>query len=233
MNRNRYTHLLFFFGLNPLALAHGLLSKNESRHGLSKLVPKQMESKLEELVLKLKEVKGEYESIERENDAMEKAFRDKKDQCKERIYHVEEEIKCLRNDLGSEIVLTETMAYNLRLELKAVDDILHKTKNDESKVRLSYECPVPNNNPYSIHMDIISTTTWTLDVKLDITIKTKCTAVEQIVRETLIQEDGMEHYRREEDKISDEERVEWCKSRHNELQIEFNHKKDPLDEEDT
>jgi hypothetical protein len=190
-----------------------------------------MESKLEELVLKLKEVKGEYESIERENYAMEKAFRDKKDQCKERIYHVEEEIKCLRNELGSEIVLTETMAYHLRLELKALDDILHGTKNDESNVRLSYECPVPNNNPYSIHMDIIP---WSpcISIKLDITIKTKCTAVERIVRETLMQVDGMEHYGREEDKISDEERVEWHRSRYNELGIRFNHKSESVEEEE-
>jgi hypothetical protein len=208
------------------------LSKNEFGHGLRKLVPKEMESKLEELVLKLKEVNSEYESIERENYAMEKAFRDKKDQCKDRIYHVEEEIKCLRNELGSEIVLTETMAYNLRVELKALDDILHKTKNDESKVRLSYECPVPNNNPYSIHMDIIPDSCWSSSIKLDITIKTKCTAVERIVRETFMQVDGMEHYRREEDKISDEERVEWHRSRHNELEIHFNHKSESVEEEE-
>ena len=62
MNRNRYTHLLFFFGLNPLALAHGFLSKNESRHGLSKLVPKQMDitdlHKMNELIEMFQEVAG-------------------------------------------------------------------------------------------------------------------------------------------------------------------------------
>jgi hypothetical protein len=182
-----------------------------------------MESKLEELLLKLTEANGEHRSIEREQRLMEEEFRDKKDKLKGRIYHLEEAIKRLRNELGKEIVLTETMADNLRTELKGLDDILHNTKNDESRVTLSYECPVPNNNPYSIHMNIIPDSSWSSSIKLDITIKTKCTAVERIVREILMQVDGMEHYRREEDKISDEERVRWCISRHNELRIHFNH----------
>ena len=182
-----------------------------------------MESKLEELLLKLTEANHEHACIEREQSLMEEEFRDKKDQSNDRIYHLEEAIKRLRNELGKEIVLTETMATNLRTELKGLDDILHNTTNDESRVTLSYECPVPNNNPYSIHMNIIPDSSWSSSIKLDITIKTKCTAVERIVRETLMQVDGMEHYRREEDKISDEERVEWCRSRHNELRIHFNH----------
>ena len=182
-----------------------------------------MESKLEELLLKLTEANGEHACIESEQSLMEEEFRDKKDKLKERIYHLEEAIKCLRNELGKEIVLTETMATNLRTELKGLDDILHNTTNDESRVTLSYECPVPNNNPYSIHMNIIPDSSWSSSIKLDITIKTKCTAVERIVREILMQVDGMEHYRREEYKISDEERVEWCRSRHNELEIRFNH----------
>ena len=182
-----------------------------------------MESKLEELLLKLTEANHEHACIESEQRLMEEEFRDKKDQSNDRIYHLEEAIKRLRNELGKEIVLTEKMADNLRTELKALDDILHKTKNDESRVTLIYECPVPNNNPYSIHMNIIPDSCWSSSIKLDITIKTKCTAVERIVRETLMQVDGMEHYRREEDKISDEERVEWCRSRHNELEIRFNH----------
>ena len=182
-----------------------------------------MESKLEELLLKLTEANHEHAYIEREQRLMEEEFRDKKDKLKERIYHLEEAIKCLRNELGKEIVLTETMATNLRTELKGLDDILHNTKNDESRVTLIYECPVPNNNPYSIHMNIIPDSCWSSSIKLDITIKTKCTAVERIVRETLMQVDGMEHYGREEDKISDEERVGWCISRHSELRIHFNH----------
>ena len=189
----------------------------------SRSLKKQMESKLEELLLKLTEANHEHACIEREQSLMEEEFRDKKDQSNDRIYHLEEAIKRLRNELGKEIVLTETMATNLRTELKGLDDILHNTTNDESRVTLSYECPVPNNNPYSIHMNIIPDSSWSSSIKLDITIKTKCTAVERIVRETLMQVDGMEHYRREEDKISDEERVEWCRSRHNELRIHFNH----------
>jgi len=103
--------------------------------------------------------------------------------CSERLHEVNMKIHQLHNKLGAHITLCSYDETALRHELVTIDRIL-SVDNDKSKIVLSYE--EPTNRSFSIHIDMVY---YLVDLGFNITIKTKCPAVETIVRETLCCQD--------------------------------------------
>jgi hypothetical protein len=188
-----------------------------------------MESRLNELIQALAMLEAKSYEIDNEKRDMEESIRNKEAENYNSIKDVKLKIQEAQNEIGSQIPLKQDKEDNLRTELNVIDVILSKTNHDESKVVLSYEVPSPSDAPYSIHINL--STQW--DPSYYIFIKTKCSAVENIVRETLVQYKNIYHHglASEDDKHFDLNlRREWEASRHNEKDIHFNHKKAATEE---
>ena len=201
----------------------------------------QMESKLAELMSRLATYKQVTSKIADERREFETMIEEKEVDNNYNIHCVTLEIRKLQNEIGSAIVLTTANEKLLRKHLTVIDSMIHRTENDKSTIELLFEVPNGDDTPYSIHVDIDN---YYLDRKIDlvddpklrVVIKTKCSAVERIVRETIVQEYNYEHYRPE--KLSEEEQKDfemnicrkWRQSYHGESSIKFIHKKDSPDE---
>jgi hypothetical protein len=174
-------------------------------------------------------LKQKYYEIWQEKRDIEALLNKKEQDNNDCIREVELKIRQLQNELGSGMVLEENDEISLRNELMTLDNIL-KTDNDDSILVLSYEVPNENDRPYSIDIKFTKTRNFH-PASFHIIIKTKCAAVEQIVREVVKQYDNMRYL--DKNKLSTEEqeeidlttRREWIKNRHNECYIGFKHKK--------
>ena len=150
-----------------------------------------------------------------ERRVMEEDLDKRENNCSERLHEVNMKIHNLHNKLGAHLILCSYDEKALRHELVAIERIL-SMDNDKSQIVLSYE--EPTNRSFSIHIDMIY---YVVDMGFNITIKTKCPAVERIVRETLCCQDPTVR--------------EWYKSRVIDSEITFKRKSAcrPGDIEDT
>jgi len=186
-------------------------------------------NELNELMCTQVILKQKYYEILQEKRDIEALLNKKEEDNNDCIREVELKIRQLQNELGSGMVLEDNDEISLRNELMTLDNIL-KTDNDDSILVLSYEVPNENDRPYSIDIKFTKTCNFH-PASFHIIIKTKCAAVEQIVREVVKQYDNMRYL--DKDKLSTEEqeeidlttRREWIKNRHNERYIGFKHKK--------
>jgi len=197
-----------------------------------------MESKLTELISKLANLEKMTKEIAEERSVFENMIQDKEVDNNYNIHCVKLEIRRLQNELGSNIVLTKANEKLLRKHLTIIEDMIHRTDNDESSIYLKFEVPNQDDLPYSIHVNIDNYYKDKFaglvdDPKLEVIIKTKCSAVELIIRETIIQDNNIYHHSED---MSEEERKdfemnirrEWEKSYHNEKSIKFIHKENNL-----
>lgn len=195
-----------------------------------------MEAKVNELNQLMRtqvNLKQKYYEICQEKRDMDALLNKKEEENDDCIREVDLKIRQLQNELGSDIILEYKDELALRKDLMAIDDIINKIQNDESEVHLIYEVPDINDKLYSTRVDVNTTYGWGRDsTSFNVIIKTKCPAVESIVREVMQQYDGMR--RLGNDNLSPEEqekfdltiRREWLTSQHNEHHISFKHKKD-------
>lgn len=200
-----------------------------------------MESKLTELISTLAGYEEMRRKIVEERKEFETMIEEKEVDNNYNIHCVKLEIRKLQNEIGSNIVLTKSNEQFLRKHLTVIDSMIHRTHNDNSTIELLFEVPNGCDIPYSIHVNIDNyyldrTIEVDDDPKLQVIIKTKCSAVERIVRETIVQEYNYHHYR-PDPKMSDEEqkdfdinvRRNWRQSYHSERVIKFIHTKDSVD----
>jgi vacuolar-type H+-ATPase subunit I/STV1 len=181
-----------------------------------------MEYTLSKLKNRLDALNNETCAINDEKKKIDEYIRKKEIDNYKSIEETTLKIEELQNQLGSDISLTQEKEVNLRNILITIEDILCKIENDESTIILMYGIPIPQVEPYSININL------TIDYTpaFHIIIKTKCSAVENIVRETLSQYDGLyEQFSEKENKFNTSLIRKWTKSRHGETDIKFNHKK--------
>ena len=181
-----------------------------------------MEYTLSKLKNRLDTLNDETCAINDEKKKIDEYIRKKEIDNYKSIEETTLKIEQLQNQLGSDIPLTQEKEVNLRNILITIEDILCKIENDESTIILMYGIPIPQVEPYSININL------TIDYNpaFHIIIKTKCSAVENIVRETLSQYDGLyEQFSEKENKFDTSLIRKWTKSRHGETDIKFNHKK--------
>jgi hypothetical protein len=171
---------------------------------------------MEELQRKLDGLEHDYSRIDSERTKLELKLRNKECMLVNTIRAVKLELQKLQNRAGSNIILEEEDEKDLRHSLRVIQHIL-SGDNDESKIILSYETPIPNDKAYSVHVDL--STKWQT-TSLTITIKTKCAAVENMVRATISEYRNMEY---KTIGLPEELCREWRNSYHNEYYIKFNH----------
>jgi hypothetical protein len=166
-----------------------------------------MNSELDELMRFKKDIEETMTFLVDQRKIIEDDLDKKNYEYSQRLYEVNMKIHELHNKLGAHIVLCNSDEKALRHELITIEHILTRVPNDNTKIVLSYEEPCLK-KPYSIHIDMVY---YRIDLGFNITIKTKCPAVETIVRETL------SCYR------SDPTISEWHKSYMSKSIITFNH----------
>jgi len=199
-----------------------------------------MESKLNELVSRLANLEQIKREIAEERTVFETMIQEKEVDNSHDIYCVKLEIRKVQNELGSTILLTKLNEKLLRKHLTLIDNIIHTRDTDESSIALRFEVPNQDDLPYSIHVDIdnyyIDRLTGGLnDPKLEVIIKTRCSAVERIVRETITEYDNMhnDYEEKSEEERKDFElniRRKWTQSFHMDTHIRFIHKESSPDE---
>jgi len=199
-----------------------------------------MESKLTELTSKLANLEQTKREIAEEKSAFETMIQEKETDNSYDIYCITLEIRKLQNELGSNIVLTKLNEKLLRKHLTVIQDMVYTRHTDESSISLRFEVPNQDDLPYSIHVDVDNyyidrLTGGVDDPEVNVIIKTKCSAVERIVRETISQYDNMHNDSEEksEEEIKDFEmnvRRKWTRSFHMDQHIKFNHKESSPDE---
>jgi hypothetical protein len=174
-------------------------------------------TQMEELQRKLDGLERDYSRIDSERMKIELKLRDRECFLVNSIRAVKLELQKAQNENGSNVTLDEEDEKDLRHSLRVIQHIL-SGDNDESKIILSYETPIPNDKAYSVHVDL--STKWQ-KTSLTVTIKTKCAAVENMVRETISEYRNMAHTTVG---LPEELCREWRNSYHNEYYIQFNHK---------
>ena len=172
---------------------------------------------MQELQDKLARLELDYSRIDSERMRIEMRLRDKECMLVNAIRVAKQDLQKLQNADGADVTLDEEDEKDLRHSLRVIQHIL-SGDNDESKIILSYETPIPNDKAYSIHVDL--STKWQ-KTSLTVTIKTKCAAVENMVRETISEYRNMAHTTVG---LPEELCREWRNSYHNEYYIQFNHK---------
>ena len=190
-------------------------------------------NELNELMRTQFSLKQKYYEICQEKRDMETLLNKKEEDNDDSLREVELKIRQLQNELGSDVVLEYKDELALRKDLMAIDDIINKIPNDESEVHLIYEVPDDAHKLYSTRIDINTGPGWGRDcTSFNVVIKTKCPAVERIVREVMQQYDGMRRYGNDNPSVKEQEKIdltirrEWLTSQHNERHISFKHKMD-------
>ena len=172
---------------------------------------------MEELQSKLAQLELDYSRIDSERMRIELRLRDKECMLVNAIRAAKRDLQKLQNEDGSNIILEDQDEKDLRAGLRSIDQIL-RGNQDESRVILSFEAPSPSDKKYSIHLDLC--VKWG-ETAFHITIKTKCAAVEKIVRETISEYRNMTQTTVG---LPEELCRKWSCSRHNEYSIMFHHK---------
>ena len=190
-------------------------------------------NELNELMRTQVSLKQNYYKICQEKRDMDAILNKKEEDNDDSLRDVELKIRQLQNELGSDVVLEYNDELALRKDLMAIDDIINKIPNDESEVHLIYEAPDNTHKLYYTQVNINTGRGWGRDAtSFNVVIKTKCPAVERIVREVMGQIDHMRYLgdnnpsEEEQEKIDLTIRREWLTSRHNERSISFKHKMD-------
>jgi hypothetical protein len=200
-----------------------------------------METKLNEAISKLANLELIKREIAKERSDFEDMIQDKEIDNNYDIYCTNLEIRKLQNEIGSNIILTKLNEKLLRKHLKIIENMIYTRDTDESSINLLFEVPNKDDLPYSIHINIdnyyIDRLTGGLDdPKVEIIIKTRCTEVERIVRETITEYDNMRNdfEGKDEEKLKDFEmnfRRKWTRSFHMDTHIKFMHKEDTPDQD--
>jgi hypothetical protein len=192
-------------------------------------ITNELTSKLAEQISKLADLEAKTKELAEERRVVEEKEVDNNYD----IHFVKLEIRRLQNELGSSVLLTTANEKLLRKHLIMVEGMINRIDTEESSIILKFEVPNQDDLPYSIHVNMsnrfVADYVGFDDTELQVIIKTRSSAVERILRETVSQYDNMhsDFANKSDEEIKDFEmnvRREWVKSFHMDKHIRFIHK---------